>query len=37
MNKIRLLKLWEKTLQIYPNTVRKNEIKRIIEYIKQDI
>jgi len=37
MNKIRLLKLWERSIRINPNSERKDDIKRIIEYIKQDI
>ncbi len=37
MNKIRLLKLWQRSLKLYPNTKHKKNIERIIEYIKQDI
>lgn len=37
MNKIRLLKLWNRSLKLYPNSYRRKDIERIIEYIKQDI
>ncbi len=37
MNKIYLLKLWERSLRIHPNSSRKKDIEKIIEYIKQDV
>lgn len=37
MNKIRLLKLWERAIKLYPQSDKKEEIKKLIEYIKQDL
>ncbi len=37
MNKIYLLKLWERALKMYPNSSRRPDIERVIEQIKKDM
>ncbi len=37
MNKIYLLKLWKRTLKLYPDSKRREDIERIIELIEKDM